>query len=332
MRSQRPPSRPVPLLRDAARVLAAQVLERLGIPHRGLAGGVGRPQSWVFRAGLPVIVKCIGGWRKREILFYEALYRRLARWIPACVYADYASGVLVLERVPGRTLRHSVACRDWSMVGQVVAHLQMASLSDGGPSLGSADTMSTMLRPTDLSEVSLRMREIIARLYGVRARREALRLLDITHELVLDARLKEGPVSLLHGDLHPGNILIGAGHPKIVDWAHFCRGPVGLDCGILTGIGPADHASGSMRLSRAFLEGWLSEWPSLSRESVRLQVAVSPLLQMGQLLINAEESSPSELATSRRLLAHLSAVLRFRLRFVFMKERKACAEEAVGST
>lgn len=38
---------------------------------------------------------------------------------------------------------------------------------------------------------------------------------------------------VLHGDLHPGNVLLGPGGPVVIDWTNARRGPAGLDVALV---------------------------------------------------------------------------------------------------
>ncbi len=40
---------------------------------------------------------------------------------------------------------------------------------------------------------------------------------------------EDGPLTLIHGDMHNGNIRVHGGHPYFLDWEHACYGPLYLD-------------------------------------------------------------------------------------------------------
>ncbi len=44
-----------------------------------------------------------------------------------------------------------------------------------------------------------------------------------------DLRADGPPVSLVHGDLHPGNVLVTADGPVVIDWENACGGPADFD-------------------------------------------------------------------------------------------------------
>ncbi|HEY1640273.1 MAG TPA: phosphotransferase [Streptosporangiaceae bacterium] len=50
------------------------------------------------------------------------------------------------------------------------------------------------------------------------------------------------PVTLLHGDVHPGNVLAGAGQVTLIDWGSSRAGPAALDLASLVTAGSAEVA------------------------------------------------------------------------------------------
>ncbi len=62
-----------------------------------------------------------------------------------------------------------------------------------------------------------------------RARRSGVLLAELHRSL--DQTVAGGPVNraLVHGDLHPGNVIMGAGGPVIIDWTNHRLGPRTLD-------------------------------------------------------------------------------------------------------
>ena len=66
------------------------------------------------------------------------------------------------------------------------------------------------------------------------------------------AALAELPATLLHGDVHPGNILVEEGRPTLIDWGSARVGPAALD---LANLVPAD-SPGVARYAAA--------WPALT--------------------------------------------------------------------
>jgi aminoglycoside phosphotransferase (APT) family kinase protein len=50
-------------------------------------------------------------------------------------------------------------------------------------------------------------------------------------DLALTSPFGDGP-ALVHGDLHPGNVLLTADGPVVIDWSNACRGPGGADVAV----------------------------------------------------------------------------------------------------
>lgn len=79
----------------------------------------------------------------------------------------------------------------------------------------------------------------------------------------LDATAVDGPESaVVHGDLHPGNVLMGAAGPVIIDWTNSRTGPRSLDVAlswIVLACFRPDEATGRTvdPVRAAFLSGFL---------------------------------------------------------------------------
>lgn len=67
---------------------------------------------------------------------------------------------------------------------------------------------------------------------GVLSADEEARLRDAADELLPEARRPSVPVVPLHGDVNPGNLVVGADGPVWIDFEEACRGPVGWDLGM----------------------------------------------------------------------------------------------------
>ena len=48
------------------------------------------------------------------------------------------------------------------------------------------------------------------------------------------------PPALLHGDVHPGNVIVHAGRPVLIDWGNSRVGPAALDLANLAAADSAD--------------------------------------------------------------------------------------------
>jgi Ser/Thr protein kinase RdoA (MazF antagonist) len=67
---------------------------------------------------------------------------------------------------------------------------------------------------------------------GLLAPDEEARLRDAADELLPEARRPPVPVRPLHGDVHPGNLVVGARGPVWIDFEEACHGPAGWDVGM----------------------------------------------------------------------------------------------------
>ena len=74
-----------------------------------------------------------------------------------------------------------------------------------------------------------------------------------THRWWLDAGQAGGPLVLLHGDVHTGNVLVDAAGPVLIDWDLLCVGPPEWDHAALCTW--ADRWGGQSGLYEAFAAG-----------------------------------------------------------------------------
>lgn len=81
---------------------------------------------------------------------------------------------------------------------------------------------------------------------GVLPPDEEARLRDAADELLPEARRPSLPVTPLHGDVNPGNLVTTADGPVWIDFEEACLGPVGWDLGMFgwDADGPAAVAAG----------------------------------------------------------------------------------------
>lgn len=72
---------------------------------------------------------------------------------------------------------------------------------------------------------------------------------DRLHHLPVPEGLPEpfGPgTSLVHGDLHPGNVMLTADGPLVIDWTNAARGPAGADLAVTWLLMAAAEPPGSL--------------------------------------------------------------------------------------
>lgn len=89
------------------------------------------------------------------------------------------------------------------------------------------------------------------------------------------------PGRLLHGDLHPDNVLLAARGPVLIDWANAGSGPGAYDTAttwlVLACLDPAHPDVGTRlaRVRRPLLRGFLSGIDRVAAESVMPRVAAA---------------------------------------------------------
>jgi aminoglycoside phosphotransferase (APT) family kinase protein len=141
-----------------------------------------------------------------------------------------------------------------------------------------------------------------------RLRSHATLLADLhgwLHRLPVPDGLAEpfGPgTSLVHGDLHPGNVMLTAGGPVVIDWTNAVRGPAAADVAVtwLLMAGAAAPSSGVERLFvgafRRILVRTFLRAAGRDAAAAALPAALAHRMQDKNL-------SPAELATMERIVA-----------------------------
>ena len=151
---------------------------------------------------------------------------------------------------------------------------------------------------------------------SLRAWLEALRLSgggvpepNATGILALIERLRPGD-GLCHADLHPGNVIMTAEGPRLVDWTGAVRAPAAFDlaCGhiILTELAP-EFIDDPQR-PRAYNAAAQSEYARLAGMSqAALTAAVEPYLPIIRVILLLEGAMP---ALREQLIQRIEAALR----------------------
>ncbi len=121
-------------------------------------------------------------------------------------------------------------------------------------------------------------------------------------------RLRPGD-GLCHGDLHPGNVIMTAEGPRLVDWISTVRAPAAFDLAYihvsLTELAPeiADNPERPRAVNRAAQ----SEYARLAGTSVAaLTAAMEPYLPIARVLIVRGDALP---ALRERLIQRIEAEL-----------------------
>src|SRR5215831_459750 len=125
--------------------------------------------------------------------------------------------------------------------------------------------------------------------------------------LALIGRLRPGD-GLCHADLHPGNVIMTADGPRIVDWAGAVRAPAAFDLGCchiaLTELAP--EVADDPQRPRAVNVAAQSEYARLAAMSqAALTAAMEPYLPIVRVLLGGAASAQRE-----RLIQRVEATLR----------------------
>ena len=127
--------------------------------------------------------------------------------------------------------------------------------------------------------------------------------------LALIERLQPGD-ELCHGDLHPGNVIMTAEGPRLIDWTAAVRGPAALDLGfshiLLTEFAP--EVADDPERPRAVNAAVQSEYARLAGLSpAALTAAMAPYLPIVRVRVILGGAMP---ALRERLIQRIEAALR----------------------
>ena len=88
------------------------------------------------------------------------------------------------------------------------------------------------------------------------------------------------PTTLVHGDLHPGNVLGSSAGPVVLDWGDACVAHPFFDLPALChGMPEADHAA----IEQRFIDAWQAELPGA--DAARAAVLMKPLSALCKALV-----------------------------------------------
>jgi len=145
------------------------------------------------------------GWIRFEAAHTEAV-RAAGAPAPRLLGIEQISGraASVWERVDGTPMWQQVIDRpDLSaQMGRLLADVQLALF----------DLVPPVTLPTQRDRLTSKIRRSAAIVDA-----SLLRALDVLPP-------RDGPLRLCHGDMHPSNVILGAGGPMLVDWFDACRG------------------------------------------------------------------------------------------------------------
>ena len=159
---------------------------------------------------------------------------------------DHGPGLVLRRPMVPRSMAQEAAVMGW-VHGQGYPCPAPVELADDGLVMARLDGVSML---DDLVGHPHRLRRhatLLADLHGW------LHRLHPPDDLGLPTFFGPGP-SLLHGDLHPGNVLLTADGPMVIDWTNASIGPAGADVAV-TWLLLAAAQPPTRRLERAAVAG-----------------------------------------------------------------------------
>ena len=218
---------------------------------------------------------CSSGMGRREVLFYQQLSAQVPLRVPRCYHAATddtgAEYIMLLEHLEdsGCTFRNASSRYSLDYIRQVLAAFAR---------LHAAYWMSPRF-DTDLDWVQPPLQHEIAISLVAQALEEHSDAMPAAFRDMGDLYLAEadaihrlwnrGEATLIHGDVHDGNLFFDSDEPGFLDWALAARGPAMRDVGyFLAGtLSPEDQRA------------WASELLAYYREQLLVNGAPAPSAQ-----------------------------------------------------
>lgn len=192
---------------------------------------------------------CSSGMGRREAMFYRQLSREVPLRVPHCYYAACNEGgdqyIMLLEHLEdsGCILRGTSARYSMDFVHAMLdafarlhAHYWESPRFESDldwvkPPLQHAITGPLIVRA--LQQYSAQMPAVFT----------AMGELYLTHTDAIHRLWNSGPSTLIHGDVHDGNLFFEGSTPGFLDWALLARGPAMRDVGyfLAGGLSPQDQ-------------------------------------------------------------------------------------------
>ena len=275
---------------------AAWMSERAAGQGRPLTGPVQQEKSWsiscILRAPTSagdVFLKAVPPLFAVEPRITAFLAQRFPRHVPPVLATDPRRRWTLMGDA-GAMLKRGADAAVWEGLGRCLARLQVAFAGQGETllSLGCPDRRLARFllelegfvappdppgppeqlpgrRPDASPELLARLREALPRVRRACAALEAVGV----------------PATLVHGDLHGGNVAWRDGEPVFFDWTDAFLGHPFLDLITLWGDDPAaPPAPHSIRLREVYLEAWADYAPAARlREALELGLALGALYQ-----------------------------------------------------
>lgn len=287
------------------------VLAERGWTRRGVPDLV---KAWSLSAVLRVPVKRRGGesevWFKAtcdgfraEPVLTAAVHELAPALTPALLAFDVERAWLVMEPIPGAA--DGAGAHRAAEVARQVAELQLASrgrrdelLAAGAPDRGLAGTLGM------LGEVLHHSVDVLSPAQRAQAPSLESWLVAGLHEL-WDGPL---PDTVVHGDLHLGNVAWTGTGPVVFDWTDLCLSHPFLDAAHLAesaaaeaGGDPTSRRAAADAVWSAYLSPWRAAYPDVDLDAVRARVplaeAVFQAITYEQIYRAQPERSRWELAT-----------------------------------
>jgi aminoglycoside phosphotransferase len=248
----------------------------LGQLGRRLVGPVEQMRQWSISSILRFPTDRGEAWLKAVPPFFaheSALMRHLAAespHVPVVLSSDDRRGWTLMEAVPGTNASDTTAMAD---ALRVLAHLQMSWIgrTDELLSLGCPDRRLATL-PGDVA--ALLQRDELRTQMDTGPWAQIERAVEALPELCNALARLVVPETLMHGDFHPGNVMISDGGVVIIDWTDGCVGHPFFD---LATVLPRDVVARSALLS-AYTDVWAQRFdPNEATEAVAVCDALACL-------------------------------------------------------
>lgn len=269
--------------------LAAQAAHDWGLPAPEV---IRRGMASVYAAGPDVIIRIAPATPEAVGLpdFLQRMSHLLPR-VPVCRRDTLLVGggqwvVMAMERV------HPVGAVDWKAVGQMVRSLHSTPVAEV-PALGWCGDFAHWGIEELLEEAGDGIDP--AAFEGMRACLE--RAGDWR------AAMRKAPQVVLHGDLHPGNVVQSADGPVLLDWDLRCTGPAAWDHGPLLRWGDRWTTAwgGGAGSYQRFADGY---GVSLHDDPLTVTLAELRLLVATLMRVRAALVDPVATAEAQRRLAY----------------------------
>lgn len=214
------------------------IFERIGEGY-GLASGIFRYQWNVDGISRSVVVKLWNTeqWGFREVLFYQTFGEQTGIRVPACLYSAVdprtKRAVLVLEDLGSVVQGDCLVQLDREQaktVARSLAQFHARWLAD--TELLQADWLPSIAVWQRDAEWFTSRRALFLERFGEQVDGFARVLLDVIELTppIVNARLANAPYTLIHGDLHLGNMVFEQSTiPVLLDWARCAKGPLVTD-------------------------------------------------------------------------------------------------------